>query len=527
MKPLISVLESRALRRASVASLVVVGAVWLVIRFVGLDVAPHGFWMDEAWDAVQVMCLAENGHDADGKAWPLISNGLGGGSLPLTWTTQMVGWTRIFGTSIAAFRSLSAVWVVLSCAGLFAIGRTLLRIAPTTQEALTGNSSAAAFPWLVCTAGLVSPWSFQFSRISWEQPLAPCFLVLAVLAMIRLKLQGKIRWALVCGVGGAGSMITYPPLRVAVPLILAYGGLALLASNAPGISRCKFAIGLGVFAVALVVAFSPIALQIARGIGTERMMNVSIFAPDWLKEHRGDMGSARYFLLTLFDNLWLHLRPSYLFGVGDPNLRHSAHLVGQLSPLDILAVFLAVAGFSWTTLLGARQMTQRTAPRWPRLDGREQMLVMVALSSIVAGMFATLPAALTWEGLPHALRAIGTWPFVALFSGAVLAIGWARLRWLPAVTAIVVVVYTCHFPPEYFRIYKNVDSNVFQRELSEAVEAGKVKAAWPRKAWAVRRALQPFARVYDQHVLRYYLMHDGGLKCKESLEVYKRMHGPD
>ena len=515
-----AVLDSRAWRYASVASLVVVGAVWLVIRFVGLDVAPHGFWMDEAWDAVQVMCLAENGHDANGKVWPLISDGLGGGSLPLTWTAQMVGWTRIFGTSIAGFRSLSAVWVVLSCAGLFAIARTLARMTPALKVSVS-DPRAAAFPWLVCLAGLVSPWSFQFSRISWEQPLAPCFLVLAVLAMVRLKWRGNIGWALVCGVSGACSMITYPPLRVAVPLVLAVTGGALFASHVQGISRRKFAVGLGAAAVALAVAFSPIVIQLARGIGLERTRTVSILAPDWLKGHRGDMGGARYFIWTLLDNLWLHLRPSYLFGVGDANLRHSAHIVGQLSPLDVLAVCVAAVGSGWVAALAIRQMT-RVAPQWPRLDECDQLLLGVAFSSIVAGMAATLPAALTWEGLPHALRSIGAWPFVALFTGAVLAMGWARLRWLPAAAALVAVVYSCHFLPEYFRIYEHVDSGVFYRNLSEAVAAGK--RGWPRKT--IVKSLHPFARVYGHEVLRYYLMHDGRLKCKDSLDVYNKMHGP-
>ena len=251
------------------------------------------------------------------------------------------------------------------------------------------------------------------------------------------------------------------------------------------------------------------------------MLYVSIFAPDWLNAHRGDMSRARFFILTLLDNLWLHLRPSYLFGIGDPNLRHSAHLVGQLSPIDILALGLAVAGVGSVALLGYRQMSRRIAPNWPRLDGREQVLVMVALSSMVAGMFATLPAALTWEGLPHALRSIGAWPFVALFSGAVLAIGWARLRWLPAVTASLALVYTGYFLPEYFRVFRHVDSGVFYRDLSEAVEAAKQRQ--PQRS--ILRTLRPFSRRYGPEVLRYYLMHDGGLKCEQSLKAYEQLHG--
>src|SRR5512142_1268633 len=202
--------------------------------------------MDEAWDAVQVMCLAENGHDADGRFWPLISSGLGGGSLPITWTAQMVAWTRVFGTSMAGFRSLAAFWVVLSCAGLFAIGRALALLAPLRQESTRAYSAAAIFPWLACLAGLVSPWSFQFSRMSWEQPLAPCFLVWAVYALIRLRAHGKFYWALICGVSGACSMITYPPLRVAVPCVLAYAGVALLVSKVPGVTPRKFAVRLAV-----------------------------------------------------------------------------------------------------------------------------------------------------------------------------------------------------------------------------------------------------------------------------------------
>ena len=519
MKAPRSVYAPRVVRRASLATIGVVGAVWLVIRFIGLNTAPHGPWLDETWDAVQVMCLAENGHDADGQFWPLISNGQGGGSLPITWTAPMVAWTRVFGTSLAGFRSLSAIWVVLSCAGVFAIGRALLRLVPTSEQ--TGSSELDVFPWLACFAGLVSPWSFQFSRISWEQPLAPCFLVIAVLAMVRLAGRGNLLWALLCGISGAASMITYPPLRVAVPCILAYSGFVLLVSRARGSEQHRFAGGLVLSALTLVTAFAPVVFRLASGQDRKRMFYVSIFAPDWLDAHRGDMSRARFFILTFLDNLWLHLRPSYLFGVGDPNLRHSSHLVGQLSPIDLLAIGLAVVGTGAVALLGFRQMSRQAAPHWPRLGGREQVLVRVALSSIVAGMFATFPAALTWEGLPHALRSIGAWPFVALFSGAVLAIGWARLRWLPAVTAGVALAYTLYFLPGYFRVFGQVDSGVFHRELSEAVQAGKQRQP-PR---SILRTLRPFARRYGPEVLRYYLMHDGGLKCEESLKAYEQLHG--
>jgi len=509
------------MRRASAVALAVIGAVWLVIRFIGLQRAPNGFWMDEAWDAVQVMCLAESGRDADGQFWPLISRGLGGGSLPITWTAQMVAWTRVFGTSIAGFRSLAALWVVLSCACLFAIGRALNRLVLERQQSSATDSATRVFPWLACLAGLCSPWSFQFSRMAWEQPLAPLFLVLALFALVRLRERGRVGWALLCGISGACSMITYPPLRVAVPGVLACASLALLASHAPDLTRRRFARRLALAVAALALTFSPIVVRLARGSDTKRMMYVSIFSPDWLAANRGVMSSVRFFAQTFLDNLWIHLRPSYLFSVGDPNLRHSARIVGQLSPLDTFAVVLAAVGLGWAMRLAYRQLAHEQAPRWPRLGAGESLLVAVALTAIVAGMLATFPAALTWEGLPHALRAIGTWPLVALFTGAVLAIGWARLRWLPLATALVAVAYTGYFLPEYFRIYGNVESGVFYRDVSDALRR-REQARAPR---TVLRTLRPFVRRYRQEVLRYYLMHDGGLTCSESLEAYVRMGG--
>jgi hypothetical protein len=521
VNPLQRLLAPGVVRRASFAVIVIVGAVWLVVRFVGLNTAPHGPWLDETWDAVQAMCLAENGHDADGQFWPLISNSQGGGSLPITWTATMVAWTRVFGTSLAGFRSLSALWISLSCACVFATARGLVRLVPASQQ--RAGFTHDVFPWLACVAGLVSPWSFQLSRIAMEQPLAPFFLILAVLAMVNFAGQGNVFWALLCGISGAASMITYPPLRLAVPCILALGGVALFLSKTRGSERSRFARGLVVSAFALIAAFAPVIIRLASGQDRKRMLYVSIFSPDWLNANRGDIGEARFFVLTFLDNLWLHLRPSYLFGTGDPNLRHSSHLIGQLSPVDILAVLLACAGVGLVLLFGFRQMSLSSTPRWSRLEAREQVLAICAVFSIFAGMFATFPTALTWEGLPHALRSVGAWPFVALFSGAVLAIGWARLRWLPAVTAAVALAYTAYFLPGYFRLYRHVDSGVFFRDLAGAVEAGSHKHP-PR---SIIRTLRPFAKRYGPEVLRYYLMHDGKLTCDQSQKVYEYLHGLD
>lgn len=516
---MLSWLSGHRPRRVATATLVGVGALWAVIRFVGLETAPRGFWMDEAWDAVHAMCLSETGRDADKRSWPLFSEALAGGTLPITWTAPMVAWTRLFGTSIRSFRTPSVLWILLTCAGLFGIARALVCLAPPAGDGSRRAIRSSPFPWLVLLAALVSPWSFQFSRIAWEGPIAPAFLVLALLAMVRLRLTGRWRWALACGLFGGLSMISYPPLRVAVPFVLTLTGLLLLASAPRGRSRKTLWNKVLVAGGALALTFAPVVVLMARGQGTERMMSVTIFAPRWLDKHRGGLGRVPFFLNSMADNLWLQLRPSYLFFVGDPNARHSAHIVGQLSPLDIFALAICLGTVAWLARMAGRQMTQDTAPPWPRLGCYEQMLVIVALYCVLAGLFAALPAALTWDGVPHALRSIGDWPFVVLFTGASLALAWPRLTWLPAAAAAVAIVYTAAFLPLYFKIYQQASVHVFHRDITEALDAARAEIP-PRPPLAT---LRPFAKRYDDYVMRYFLMHDARLSCRESLEIFREM----
>ena len=64
-----------------------------------------------------------------------------------------------------------------------------------------------------------------------------------------------------------------------------------------------------------------------------------------------------------------------------------------------------------------------------------------------------MPSALTYDALPHALRAIAAWPFVALFTGAVLAWAWSRESELPALLTLLSFAYTIYFLPAYFHAY--------------------------------------------------------------------------
>jgi len=92
-----------------------------------------------------------------------------------------------------------------------------------------------------------------------------------------------------------------------------------------------------------------------------------------------------------------HVSVRFLFISGDSNPRHSTQRFGQLGWLEILAVSCAIALVLWQR----GRFYQRSRP----LRG----------AGIYAWCAATgfVPAALTWESLPHALRSVSVWPFWA------------------------------------------------------------------------------------------------------------------
>ena len=512
--------ERARVRRACVATLFCIGTVWLVIRFCGLGTSPPGFWMDEAWSATHALCLAETGHNGDKVRWPLYSRAIAGGQSPITLLAWNTLWIRVFGTSRAAFRAASAFWICITCAGLFWIARSIVSLIPPWHHAPAERSIRRTFPWLVLFAALLSPWGFQYSRIAWEGPLAPAFMVLSVAAMfrVRCRLAHGVRWAVASGIFAACSMMSYPPLRATVPFVLAMVGLVLLATvERPRMRRVLFWHLLLVAGV-LALAILPTLILMVNNRINERMDGVAIFGAEWLAKHRGTTPPIPFVLLTLLDNLLLHLRPSYLFFTGDPNGRHSPHVVGQLSFLDSLAVGIAAVSVARVLWRSLRQVTGYPAAPMRSIPRTSSVMLAVAAGSILGGAFGTLPAALTHEGLPHSLRSIGAWPFVPLFTGAILAIAWAHRSWALPATAAVGLIFTAYYLPMYHHSYKVLDGGLFHREITEGLardDDGETRLPIPE---TLSRYLG-----HGDEVLRYYLITRGRVGCDQSSETMKEM----
>ena len=67
------------------------------------------------------------------------------------------------------------------------------------------------------------------------------------------------------------------------------------------------------------------------------------------------------------------------------------------------------------------------------------------------------------------MRAIGAWPFVSLFTGAVLALGWTHRRWMAPLLTGVAVAYTVYYLPAYFHAYDKVEQHWFMREMTDVL----------------------------------------------------------
>jgi hypothetical protein len=483
VRPDLSLLRQRcqhAWRESSPTDRIVAAvAVFLLLcRFVALEHSPPGFWLDEYLGALHLICLAQTGSSGTGDHWPLFTFGWGGGFYTPAYLYFGLVWTKLFGTSIAAFRGIPAFFTGLTILGVYALARRM---------------AGARFAFWAFVLACLSPWSFQFSRVAWDPPLAPAFLVWACYFWFGRR---TIVDGLVSGILFAVAVYTYPPTRIQTPLLV--GVLFALGLRARTLRLGRIVTLLATVGVLLI----PLARHSLSGHFTGRSMRLAIFSPEYLREHRGIWTPFAFFVRTLLDNLGLHFRPSFLFLTGDPNLRHSTQLFGELGLLDDLALVLGIL------LLGAA-LRGRAAPVAEELDAAAvRRYFALAVAGIVLGM---LPAALTWEGLPHALRGIGAWPFVSLLGGGLLGLAEKEWRAIGPVACVTAVVHAALFLFLYFWVYPGLAREAFNVPIYEALTdiphlSDEAKAGLARS--------EPYA-------VRYYLIRSGQDDCRSSEETLR------
>ena len=483
---------TRTSARAKTAAWLALVAIVLVataLRFYRTDL-PDGFYRDEAAITANAICLAESGRTLDGAHWPLITEVLGGGHSSIVWLAPAVVWSRVVGTSIPEERALVAVCGALVVAGVFVFGWFA-----------TGSRRVGAYAAL---AAAVSPWAFQFSRVAWDAAIAPVYLAWALALLCWASSQRAtesrrwLRWSTIAlaALLFAAACISYPPERVQVPLVL----LAFLIWKR-SFARAHLPEVAG-FAAVFVAATANLWLLTASGAIQGRYAALSVFnAGYWADAGITSPASIRAHGLWLFTkNFFAHFSPTYLLMSGDAEARHSTQLLGEWSWLDALA-------FAGATCVA---FIKRARPSgW----------VIFAAFGYVA---AVIPAALTREGVPHALRSIGALPFLAVLVGtAIESIGdrLPRVRhFLPAATSAValgclVALYGAFFGNYALGAGDAFDVKVvnqlldpeFIDRLVAADRAGNLRADEPQS--------------YPLLAIRYYELRSGLVRCKSDGDV--------
>lgn len=368
-----------------------------------LGSSPPGLWADEASIGYNAWTIAHFGVDEHLTRWP------------------------VFFQSFGDYKSAPYIYMLAPLTRLFPLTPTLVRV----PAALSGIAICMVFgitAWRLTSSrwvGLVTfliaaftPWVVMQGRVGFEVVVLVLLTAIAVLGVVRLTEEPSARWAIVVGVALAVSPFAYATGRLAAvlfgivvclvlgarrrlrpallwivpPVALAYAGLALWAHANPGALTARYSY-LGIF------SDSPSLVTASR---------------------RGIRNYVSYFGV------------SFLARRGDPNLRHNTGSAGMLF---------------WGMLPALLVGTVLCLKRW------RQPVAQIMLLGLLA---APVPAALTREGTPHALRSATMLPF--LF--AIAAVGWKQLirlsvarNALIAVVAVILVVQATVWTVDLYRSY--------------------------------------------------------------------------
>lgn len=425
------------------------------VRFVGLEVSPPGFFYDEATGAAHSVCYQQTGADLFAKRGIFSEVDFSGfQSAPFVIGGAL--WTSVFGIDVTGFRSFVAFAGVLSVLGVYVLARTLSR---DPHYALWAAALAACLPW-----------AFQFSRISWDAPLGVTFLVWGLALAYRRSAMDKVSVPDLLIWGAAGVLLTlasytYSPLRIQALLMV------LLLPNIRWLPRTLILLLFGLGNI-------PVLLYYQDPVFASRAQLLALTSDNPANPFRD--ASYPGLMLAYLSQMASHFSLSFLLGPGDVNLRHSIQTHGVLN-LVIFCGLIAGAVLALARLLDFKRATPA-----------QISIASIGLLGILAGV---TPAALTWDSTPHALRAIGAWPFVALLAAfGLTSILRAKLSQLAA-SALLVLLFGVYLQ-SYFVKYPPIAQWWFDAEIVEQI-----------------RTTNTFPDNYQPVVRAYYRMTQLGESC--------------
>ena len=288
---------------------------------------------------------------------------------------------KLFGISVITVKMWSILFGTLTVLGMILLGEELFQ--SRRGGIIAGFLTATSF------------WAINFSRIGFRAIMLPFVLVFTVFFLIRGIQKKKIIDYILAGVFFGLGVHTYIAFRIA-PLILIVLLVAFIVSR-----RRFFATHwkeILAFSVAMIIVALPMLLDFYHNPEdfSGRTSEVSVFNPAINHGH---------LLLTLGKSFGLSLAQFNFYG--DQNWRHNLPPWPELFP--IIGIFFLIGLFYF--------IYEFFFLLWKRIRFGERNDRFILVSLLLSWFFVMLlPSAISFEGLPHALRSIGSMPAALLLA---------------------------------------------------------------------------------------------------------------
>jgi hypothetical protein len=432
----------------------------LFLRLVELDRLPAGFFHDEAEKAYSAFSVARVGGVFDFTNLHSATLGVSNSNVAVPAFVRLPLFVNVWGsyTSMAyqysALPFLSARGLEVGAARLPAVLAGALTVLGAFGLALRLTRRTRCAVWTALFLA-VSPWHLVFSRWAAQGILVPLFLGLAIWAWFGVFRRDRVcqRRLLVSAVCFPVAFYCYSG---AEPFLLAFWvGLAWIWRR----EMVRHARALVPAALVFLILLIPtlVALLGGSGEGMGRFNRLSVWGMDAPLTIR---------VLVFLKNYLAHFSPQFLFLSGDANPRHAVEGFGEL--LWVEAPLLVA---------GLLRVCKRA--RNPRARAERLLLGWFLL--------APLSAALTNEGIPHALRTLHALPCPQILCalGVLDLGGWVRRRWrggkwLARGGAIVWGLNASVFLAAFFVLYPVQSAPVFEYGLGQALSAFREKGDTPQ-----------------------------------------------
>lgn len=375
-------------KRLEVAAVTIILIAAFLLRFHSLGTNPPGLFHDEFEKGYTAFELIRTGRHgvlgADGidttRPFPLFIEVYEGhdrtSAIYQYLTAPIVG---VFGLGPATTRVIAALsgWMAVAMVWLFARRRFGAAAALVALVAMAFQPAAIAFSRWAQQGILLLPLVTAGFLLLWEVPTA----------RRKRRRVFAVAGAVLLGI----AVYTYAPARLVVPLILV-AFCACMGRESLKENRRAY-----IPAALLFLLFWIPMFVYTLSAGAARLERVGVFS--------GGIGSG---LVSAIGNYFSHLNPLFIAVEGDANARHGlpgAGLAGWGGAILLLSGLASI-------VLAIRGNDERARP---------------AIFAVLWFLMAPAAAALTNEGIPHALRANLMLPAAALIAACTVMISGRRL----------------------------------------------------------------------------------------------------